>query len=222
MNTQSLIEVFSTAIPLLMKGAFLTLQISFLALCIGTILGTFMGILSCKKINTYFLNQCVRTYVVFIRGTPVFIQLLIVYFALPELIGLDISPVCAGILTLGMNSTAYVSEIMRGGINSIALGQWEACHALGYSQMQTLRFVILPQTIKNMLPALANESISLIKESSILMVLGVAELTKVSKDIVARELRPMEIYLLTALLYLIMTTLLAQVVKKWERSYDYS
>jgi ABC-type amino acid transport system permease subunit len=142
---------------------------------------------------------------------------LIVYYALPELIGISFSPFIAGILALGLNSTAYISEIVRGGINAIPEGQWEAAYVVGLNPWQTLRGIILPQMIRMTLPSLTNELTALIKETSILMMIGVAELTKISKDIVSRELDPMTIYLTAAVLYLAMTsgvTLFAQFTQK--------
>lgn len=207
--------VFSVT-PLLLKAAWTTIQISLLAIIIGSFFGGVMGIISCNKLRICLLNRLIATYVTIIRGTPLFVQLLIIYFALPETLGIDLSPFSAGVLSLGINSTAYLAETMRGGINSIPSGQWEACKTLGYSTFQTLRFIILPQAIRNVLPALTNEFVSLIKESSILMILGVPELTKVSKDIVARELKPMEIYSMTALLYFAMTSIVSKISQKWE------
>jgi ABC-type amino acid transport system permease subunit len=131
---------------------------------------------------------------------------LIAYYALPEILGITLSPFTAGVAALGVNSTAYISEIVRGGINAIPEGQWEAASVIGLSPAKTLRWVILPQTLRMTLPSLINELTALIKETSILMVIGVAELTKVSKDIVARELDPMTIYLAAAALYLLMTS----------------
>ena len=162
------------------------------------------------------LNSLIKSYVAIVRGTPLFIQLLIIYFALPEVTKTDISPFMAGLLALGLNSTAYIAEIIRGGINALSAGQWETSYSLGYSSSQTLFYIILPQTFRNVLPSLTNEFTSLIKESSILMILGVHELTKISKNIVSRELKPFEIYMITALIYLLMITLVSIISVKFE------
>jgi polar amino acid transport system permease protein len=148
-----------------------------------------------------------NTFVWVVRGTPLFVQILIVYYALPEVIGLSFTPFTAGVIALGINSTAYISEIVRGGINAIPEGQWEAAYVIGLNPLQILQGIVLPQALRITLPGLTNELTALIKETSILMVIGVAELTKVSKDIVARELDPMTIYLAAALIYLTMTSL---------------
>lgn len=211
------LNIVSAAIPLLFKGAILTMEISLAGVSIGLVLGTILGIANCNRLRNPYLGALVNVYVTIFRGTPVFVQLLFVYFALPEAVGIDLSPVPAGIITLGLNSGAYLSETIRGGINSVADGQWEAASALGYSTRQSLQHIILPQALKTVTPAITNELATLIKDSSILMVIGVPELIKVSRDIVARELIPIEIYLLAAVFYLIMTSAVAQVAKLIER-----
>ena len=210
-------EIAQRAMPLLLQGAWVTVEISGLSILIGFIGGAIIGTLSCDRFRLPVLGLIISIFVNVIRGTPIFVQLLIVYFALPETIGLDLSPFAAGVLTLGINSTAYMSENIRGGINAVADGQWEASSVLGYTRFQVLLFVIFPQAIKSVLPAITNEFINLIKDSSILMVIGVPELIKTSRDIVARELQPMEVYLLAALLYLVMTTILSQITMVLER-----
>lgn len=208
MNAHALLQM--------LKGALLTLEITSLALILGLLGGLVLGILNCQKLKFFPLSPIISTYVSVIRGTPLFVQILMIYFGLPSLIHIDLSPFFAGVLALGINSTAYIAETVRGGLNTIPTGQWDASKVLGYTLRQTLRFVIVPQTLKNILPSLTNEFINLIKESSILMILGVPELTKVSKDIVARELNPMQIYLMTALIYFLMTSILSWISKKIE------
>lgn len=217
MNWEEFYLIASRAMPLLLKGALVTVEVSSLGILIGLIGGVIIGVLNCDRLRLPIIAQIISFFVTIVRGTPIFVQLLIVYFAFPETFGIDLSPFAAGVLTLGVNSTAYLSETIRGGINAVPDGQWEASHVLGYTKLQTLRFIILPQAFKSVLPAITNEFAALIKDSSILMVIGVPELLKSSKDIVARELQPMEIYLMAAILYLIMTTFLAQLTKLWEK-----
>jgi His/Glu/Gln/Arg/opine family amino acid ABC transporter permease subunit len=210
------IQLCLDALPLLLKGALMTLGISILGIISGFVVGTLFGILDCNRLRTKFLTPVLRTYVAIFRGTPLFVQLLIVYYALPDALGIELSPLTAGLITLGLNSTAYLAEIIRAGINAIDSGQWDASYILGYSRFQTFRYVIMPQAIRHVMPAITNEFSTLIKESSILMIIGVPELVKVSKDMVARNLRPMEIYLMTALLYLAMTYAVAYCTKFFE------
>lgn len=202
----SSLQLFVQSLPLLAKGALVTLQLAIVGILIGFCGGLLCGILNSKKLRQPVLGYAIDLFVWTIRGTPLFVQLLIVYYALPEVIGISLSPFTAGVVALGINSMAYVSEIVRGGIDAIPTQQWDAAHVLGYSRRQTVQNVILPQMLRQVLPSLTNELTTLIKETSILMVIGVAELTKVSKDIVARELDPMTIYLGAALLYLALTS----------------
>lgn len=208
--------LYKNTLPLLLKGASTTVGISIIGIVVGFFCGALFGIIDCDKLKTKWLSPFLRFYVVIFRGTPLFVQLLIVYFALPDVLGITLSPIAAGIITLGLNSTAYLAEVIRAGINSIESGQWDASYILGYSKFKTFRYIIMPQAIRNVLPAITNELATLIKESSILMVIGVPELVKTSKDIVARNLKPMEIYLITAILYLIMTYAVAYCAKFFE------
>lgn len=201
----------------ILKGALLTVEISLAAIAIGLAGGMLLGILNSAKMRLPILSTCISFYISVIRGTPLFVQILIIYFGLPTISDINLSSFVAGVIALGINSSAYIAEIIRSGINSIPNGQWEAAQILGYSPLQRLYFIILPQAFKNFLPALTNELIALIKESSILLILGVPELTKVSKDIVAREMNPMKIYLIAALFYFVMTASLSWIAKRLER-----
>lgn len=201
----------------LLKGAALTLEISFASILVGLTFGVILGVLSCRKLRFTPVKQLISGYVTLMRGTPLFVQILILYFGLPAVSGLNFSPFVAGVIALGLNSTAYIAEIMRAGLDAIPIGQWEAAQILGYSPLKTLRYIILPQALKAVLPPLTNELVVLVKESSILMVVGVPELTKVSKDIVSREMNPMEIYLIAAAFYLLITSLLSMTLQRVEK-----
>ncbi len=205
------------SLPLLLQGALTTIQIAVYSIAIGLCGGILMGVLNSTKMQNSFSTIVINGFVWIIRGTPLFVQVLIIYYGLPEMIGVALTPFTAGVIALSINSTAYISEIVRGGINAIPEGQWEAAYVIGLNPGQTLKGIILPQMLRISLPSITNELTSLIKETSILMVIGVAELTKVSKDIVARELDPLTIYLATAALYLVMTgsiSLFAQYINK--------
>ncbi len=209
--------MFVQSLPFLLKGALTTIEIALISMAIGFCGGLILGVLNCKKIRNNFFGSVINGFVWMIRGTPLFVQILIAYYALPEILGFSLTPFTAGVITLGVNSTAYISVITRAGIDAINDGQWDAAYAVGLTPWLTLKGIILPQMLKITLPGMTNELTSLIKETSILMVIGVAELTKVSKDIVARELDPMSIYLATALIYLCLTSgisLLAHTLEK--------
>lgn len=210
-------SILLKSLPMLFHGAWATVEIALIAITFGLCGGTVLGVINCNKMRNAYSAIACSGFVWTIRGTPLFVQVLIIYYALPELTGISLSPFTAGVIALGVNSTAYISEIVRGGINAIPEGQWDAAYVIGLKPWQTLNGIILPQMLSNNLPGLTNELVALIKETSILMAIGVAELTKVSKDIVARELDPMTIYLASAVLYLAMTSgasLLAQCTQK--------
>lgn len=204
------------SLPLMLKGAGVTLQIALIAILCGIAGGVLIGILNCRKLRHPLVGSCLQGFVYTIRGTPLFVQVLIAYYALPELIGFSFSPFTAGVLALSINSSAYISESVRGGINAIPEGQWEAAYVIGLSPWKTLRGIILPQMFRIAIPSLTNELAALVKETSILMVIGVTELTKVSKDIVSRELDPMTIYIGAALIYLVMTSTISAAAKTIE------
>lgn len=208
---------------LLLRGCGWTLLISVASILFGSIFGLIMGGCS-SRYSSCKLTKCLCSmYVTLMRGTPLFIQILIIYFGLPSVIRLNLDPLTAGIIALSMNSSAYLSESIRGGINSLSVGQWETALVLGYKKYQAFFYILYPQVLRNILPSITNEFISLIKESSILMVVGVPELTKVTKDIVSRDLNPMEMYSICAGLYLMMTLFCYYLTKclQGKKQYDY-
>ncbi|AAD18345.1 ABC amino acid transporter permease [Chlamydia pneumoniae TW-183] len=207
---------------LLLRGCGYTLCVSGIGILCGSILGLLIGTVTSLYFPSKLTKLLANSYVTVIRGTPLFIQILIIYFGLPEVLPIEPTPLVAGIIALSMNSAAYLAENIRGGINSLSIGQWESAMVLGYKKYQIFVYIIYPQVFKNILPSLTNEFVSLIKESSILMVVGVPELTKVTKDIVSRELNPMEMYLICAGLYFLMTTSFSCISRLSEkrRSYD--
>ena len=203
-------------IPILLKGVLFTLQIAVFSLAIGFVFGLGLGIFTCDRLKVSKVSPIINLFLLFVRGTPVYVQILITYFALPELIGINLSPFVAGVLALGINSTAYVTEIIKCGINTIPYGQWDAAHVLGYSKYKTLKHIIIPQMLKNVLPILTNEGVTLIKETCLLSSIGVLELTKVGKNIIAYQMNPITIWPMVAVLYLVMTVSITCVAKKLE------
>ncbi len=207
-------------ISLFISGTLTTLWVALVGLSIGMTVGCAAGIMGSKRLASPIMARCIQVYVFVMQGTPLYVQLLLACFALPQLLRMQISPLTAGCITIGLNSVAYVAQIVRGGINSIPAGQWEAAYVLGYSQRATLWYIILPQVIRTVLPSLVNETISLVKESSIMGAVGVIELTKVAKDAVSRTLEP-HWFLIAAGIYLAITGLLGLVAHALERKFDY-
>ena len=206
---------------LFINGTLSTLWLALIGISIGMTFGVIGGILTCRRLYIPFVNELMGVYVFVVQGTPLYVQLLLMYFALPALLGTHVSPVTAGLITIGLNSVAYVTQIVRGGINAVDRGQWEAAYVLGYSTLGTLWYVILPQMVRTVLPSLVNEMISLIKETSILGVIGVVELTKVARDTVSRTMEPLFWYLCAAAIYLVITSALGLIARYLERKMDY-
>ena len=206
---------------LFLHGALLTIWLAVMGIGIGMVFGFLGGIATSRRIYLPVIRELLSVYVFIVQGTPLYVQLLLIYFALPTLWGGHISPVAAGLIAIGMNSIAYVSQIVRGGVNAVPKGQWEAAYVLGYSTVGALWHIIIPQMVRTVLPALVNEMISLIKETSILGVIGVLELTKVARDTVSRTMEPLFWYLCVAALYLVITSSLGLVARYVERKLDY-
>lgn len=202
----------------ILTGLFNTVVIAFFAVILGTIIGVIISVIR----NNYevngkfkFLNYLANLYVTIIRGTPVILQLMIIYYVVFKSVNINI--IIVGILAFGINSGAYVSEIIRAGINSISKGQMEAGFALGLRYSEVMRYIILPQAIRNILPALGNEFITLLKETSVGAYIGIAELTKASDIIASRTYDYFFPLILIALIYLLMTYALSKLVNKLER-----
>ena len=187
------------ALPLLLAGAGITIEITALSVGFGLLIGMTVGIARLASIKPvrYFAN----CYVDFIRGTPLLVQIFLVYFALPGIIGHRVNPYFAAISACSINSGAYIAEIFRAGILAVDKGQAEAARSLGLSKWQSMRLVVLPQAVKNVLPALANEMVTMVKESSICSVLGMAEMMFAAKTIAGSTGISLAPYTLAALVY---------------------
>ena len=185
-----------------------------MAATIGIVLGTVLGFAqSSQKKMTRF---CVGLYVTFFRGTPMLVQILFIYYVLPQL-GLTIAPFWAAGLAIGLNSAAYISQVVRSGLMAVPIGQLEAAKTLGLSRFQAIRFVLLPQAFRVSLPALGNELITLVKDSSLASIIGVMELTKEASVIRSRTYDAFSILLAISVIYLVLTTTLSFVIKRYEK-----
>lgn len=226
-------EVIQKALPLLLIGAVASLQITVLAVSIGSALGLAAGLAKLSKNRIAgFIATC---YVDFFRGTPLFVQIMLVYFGLPQLLadaqtylmnqyGLprlladtNLSIFFAAILVTSLNSGAYIAEIFRAGVQSIDKGQMEAARSLGMTSAQAMRYVILPQAFKRVIPPMGNEFIAMLKDTSLLSVIGFQELARKGQLVVADTYASFEIWLTVALIYLIMTITFSRFVSYMER-----
>ena len=208
-------DIIQTYAPLLLEGTLYTIGLSIAGILIGSILGLLIGLgrLAKRKWVTIPLN----CYVAFFRGTPLFVQLLIVHFGVvPELTG-ETNAILAAIIALSLNAAAYIAEIFRGGIQSIDSGQMEGARSLGMSHWQAMRYVILPQAFKRIIPPLGNEFIVLIKESSIAAIVAAPELTFWGRQMAAEYFRVWEPYLAAAFIYLILTLSMSMLLNRLER-----
>jgi His/Glu/Gln/Arg/opine family amino acid ABC transporter permease subunit len=200
------IALLTTIYPQLIQGTLVTLQIAALSTMLGFMGGTILGYLHTLK-NT-FLQAAITIYVTLFRGTPMLIQISFLYLLLPQ-IGITLSAFACAVIAIGLNSTAYISQIIKSGIQSIDAGQWQAAHVLGFSRWQTMRFIIMPQAFRVVIPALLNESITLIKDSSLASTIGVIELFKTSSRVISITYQPIPVYVIMACIYLTLTTLLS-------------
>ena len=210
-------DLVTRSFPLLLLGAGVTIQITALSVGFGLVIGVFMGMARLSKM--WVIRSFAAVYVDFIRGTPLLVQIFLIYFALPIIIGQRIDPFVAAITACSVNSGAYVAEIFRGGIQSIDKGQMEAGRSLGMTWWQTMRFIVLPQAFKRVIPPLGNEFIPMLKDSSLVSVIGFEELTRRGQLIIARTYGSFEIWLTVAFIYLVMTLSISRLVAYLERRY---
>lgn len=217
---------------LYLDGLLVTLEVSLLAIAAGTLLGLVLAVLRLPEVTglkcrgrdplkrigvavLHFFSWFAKVYIDVIRGTPLLLQVLIIYYGILMKLGID--KVLIGAIACGINSAAYVAEIIRGGIMSVDRGQTEAGRSLGFSSVSTMKWIILPQAMKSALPSLCNEFIALIKETSILSYLALTELTKAGDYIRSRTASAFTPYVISGLLYLAVTLILTKLIGKLER-----
>ncbi|WP_017429159.1 amino acid ABC transporter permease [Vreelandella jeotgali] len=203
------------AVPHLLPGIPWTLLISFGGLAIGFIIGIIFGLMRISRLRG--LRWMAVVYIEVFRGTPILVQVLFIFYGLPQLLGGPINALTAGIAAVAINSGAYISEIVRGGVQSIAQGQREAALSLGLSRRQTFRHVIWPQALRRMVPPLGNQAIISIKDTSLFSVIGVGELVRQGQIYIATTFTAMEVYFMVAILYLAITWTLSILLAQLER-----
>jgi len=197
------------------KGTEITIVLAFFAVLFGTLLGLTLTLLRRSKIKP--ISYIATAYVEFVRGTPLLVQIYIIYIGLPKLIGIDMPDMTVGAVALALNSGAYISEIIRAGIDAVDKGQMEAARSLGMSQRLAMSEIIIPQAFKNILPALGNEFVSIIKESSMVSVIGVAELMYNAGIVRGNTALGLEPVIVAAVIYFILTFSLTRVLGYVER-----
>lgn len=208
-------EVVGRSWPVLLNGLWTTLHISGIAVVLGVLLGTAVALVRLAPVRP--LQVLARAYVEFLRGTPLLVQLFLVAYGLPQVLQVRLPAYAAATLAMGINSSAYVAEIVRAGIQSIHRGQFEAAYALGLSPWQVMESVILPQAFRRVLPPLVNEFATLLKNTSLVATVALVDLFRAAQMLVAATYRPFEFYLTVAGVYLVLTVFLSQLAHTLER-----
>ncbi|MBR3225525.1 MAG: amino acid ABC transporter permease [Atopobiaceae bacterium] len=208
-------ELLKESLPMLTQGLVLTLQLAFISLAFAMVIGIVASLMGMSK--NPVLRAINRVFVAIIRGTPLLVQGFFIYFGITGLLGIRISAFAAGTIALSLNAGGYLSEIFRGGIQAVDPGQREAARSLGLSARQTTWRIIIPQAIRICIPSVVNQWCITIKDTSIISVIGLAELTKMGQTIIARTYRSFEVWIMVGIMYFIviwLLTLLARFVEK--------
>ena len=223
-------SIWKTYSSLFLRGVVNTLLIAIVSTVLGFLLGLVVAVIrrmdvkkTDNKVSYYFhklINWILGAYVEIFRGTPMMVQSVIIFYGLKQYFDIDLSTMFAAILIVSINTGAYLSEVVRGGINSIDKGQFEACKAIGLSEAQTMTSVILPQTIRTILPSLGNEFVINIKDTSVLNVISVTELFFMSKSVAGSTYQYFPTYLITAVIYFVLTFTITRILLLLERKFN--
>jgi His/Glu/Gln/Arg/opine family amino acid ABC transporter permease subunit len=212
-------DLIKESLPQLLHGALITLTIAFCSAILGFIGGTLLAI--CQTFKSRLLQIIIYIYIHVIRGTPMLIQIVFLYILLPHF-GIYISKFSIAVLAIGINSAAYVSQIVRSGIKSVSYGQIEAAQTLGISNIDLMRFIVLPQALRVIIPALGNELITLVKDSSLASIIGVTELYMEGTIIKNKTYDALTVYTAVAICYLLITSVLSLIMYKIEKNLNYA
>jgi cystine transport system permease protein len=214
MEFQELLDLLRESAPVMLRGAGLTLLLAVAAMLGGLVLGLPTALM---RVSPWaLLRWPAAVYVSAFRGTPLLVQLFVVYYGLPS-IGIEFTPVTAGVLTLSLNAGAYLSESLRGAVLAIAQGQWRAAYSLGLGWGQTLGHVVLPQALRVAVPSMSNTLISLIKDTSLVSVITMTELMLVTKELISVTFRPLPLYVAAAIIYWILSLFFEGLQRRAER-----
>ena len=228
MSFEWIVKIILNNWPMFIRGAGMTLLISMVGTIIGSIIGLFIGVIrtipmperGIKRIMLKIINAILFVYIEIFRGTPMIVQAMVIYYGSALAFGIDMNRIYAAIFIVSINTGAYMSEIIRGGIVSIDKGQFEAAHAIGMNHIQTMVNVVIPQVIRNILPATGNEFVINIKDTSVLNVISVTELYFQTKSISGNNFRYFETFFVACILYFIMTFTITRILRYIERKLD--
>ena len=218
-------DIFMRDWAFFIRGAGITLWISIIGTVIGAVIGLLVGVVrttpvpesGAKRVVLRVANRLLAMYIGFFRGTPMMVQAMVIYYGVASQFGIEINRIYAAIFIVSINTGAYMAEIVRGGINSVDKGQFEAAHAIGMDHVTTMKEIILPQVVRNILPATGNEFVVNIKDTSMLSVISVSELFFQTKSITGSSFRYYEPFLIASFIYLIMTLTVTKILKSFEK-----
>lgn len=228
MSLEKIINTFSHYYPMFLRGAGVTLLISMIGTVVGSAIGLLIGVIRTipmpergfKRYLLKTINAVLSIYIEIFRGTPMIVQAVVIFYGTAQAFGWELSPLFAGILIVSINTGAYMSEIVRGGIVSIDKGQFEAAQAIGMSHAQTMFNIVLPQVIRNILPATGNEFVINIKDTSVLNVIAVTELYFQANSITGMNFDYFDTFFVASVIYLIMTFTITRILRFAERKMD--
>lgn len=228
MSLEWIIKILENNWPMFLRGAGITLLISIIGTLIGTLIGLIVGVIrtipiperGAKKIILKTINTTLSVYIEFFRGTPMIVQAMVIYYGSAAALGIDIDRIVAALFIVSINTGAYMSEIVRGGIVSIDKGQFEAAQAIGMNHFQTMINVVLPQVVRNILPATGNEFVINIKDTSVLNVISVSELYFQTKTVAGNNFRYFETFFITCIIYFVMTFTITRILRAIEKKLD--
>lgn len=228
MSVEWILKILTNNWPMFLRGAGVTLIISIIGTIVGTIIGLLVGVVrtipvpekKSKRIFLKTINWFLAAYIEFFRGTPMIVQAMVIYYGTAMAFEINIDRMAAALFIVSINTGAYMSEIVRGGIISVDKGQFEAAQAIGMTHFQTMTNVVLPQVMRNILPATGNEFVINIKDTSVLNVISVSELFFQSKSIAGNNFRYFETFSITCLLYFVMTFTITRILRAIEKKID--
>ncbi len=228
MSLDWIIKILQDNWQMFIRGAGVTLYLAIIGTIVGTCIGLLIGVVrtipiperGAKRPILKLVNGLLSAYIEIFRGTPMIVQAMIIFYGTPLAFGITLDKIPAGLFIVSINTGAYMSEIVRGGIISIDKGQFEASTALGMNHIQTMRHVIIPQVLRNILPATGNEFVVNIKDTSVLNVIGVSELFFQTKTVAGNNFRYFESFLIACVLYFVMTFTITRILRYFEKKLE--
>lgn len=228
MSFEWVMKIMSENGPMFIRGAQMTLLISMVGTIIGTFIGLIIGVVRTipmpekgfKRVILKFVNGLLTIYIEFFRSTPMIVQAMVIFYGSAIAFDINMNKIVAGMFIVSINTGAYMSEIVRGGILSVDKGQFEAAHAIGMNHIKTMTNVVMPQVIRNILPATGNEFVINIKDTSVLNVIGVTELFFQTKSIAGNNFRYFESFFVACIIYFIMTFTVTRILRYIEKKID--